>query len=452
MLREVFRPIRTAQVLTQRLDASDSLRKALPVAALFIGAIWAVSLGFQLGVQEGGDTQNYIRSARLLSARGLSAQSLFGGGSLGNLLYHMTHFWIFLLGNDGFVAFAAALTALVPFFVVKILQHNAVHTLIVLVALFYVAVNREIYSWAFYVLGAALLHPHIVLFLYLITFRRYSWYHLSVIPIVWYSTLFMRATAIILIPATIIFATLGEHPKKKYFLFGLMVATLVFILAFTLRSPLTPSHPAQSPARQPADIEPRGGQISDRGQYAIFGNVLTIARKHFVAGELLNDPTMTEYLSVPFTKEEAEGKSLGELCRSHKGYCGHYFFRKALAFFLPVFPKFSTKHKIFNGLYFGSMLLLSAVGFIWLFAATARAGWRSLLQERREHFATYLLCGLLLPLAATMHLLSAVDPDAQYVMTWTPAWILFNAFQLNFLLELSRESRKTQAAAASLKA
>lgn len=397
--------------LVTRFEENTSLQKALPLIALVIGAAWATYFAAQLGVQEGGDTPGYVAAADRLRKDGLTARNLFGG-STGEMLYHMTNFWLFLLGQRGLVIFAATVTAFLPYFLVSIMRRGGVKTLFAACALFYVAINPEIYTWAFYVLSDGLFLAQIMLFLFLLTTPRYAWYTRILMAVSWYSLVFTRSTSFLLVPATVLFALIVKDPPRRNFILGLMAATLVFVGATALRQ--------RSEARR-----------LGVPQYSIVRNVLDLTRRDFIKGHLLMDDKMTEKLSAPFKEEEAVGKSLKTLCWDYKSYCLHYSVRKYLAYIFPVYPKYSLRHKLFNSLFFGSSILLSIGGLIALLRALRVKGRTSLTPALRSGLAAYVTSGALILTASVFHASAQIDPDARYLMVWVPPWVCFNFLQAN---------------------
>jgi hypothetical protein len=130
---------------------------------------------------------------------------------------------------------------------------------------------------------------------------------------------------------------------------------------------------------------------------------------------------MDEPVAVPFSLEEAGGRSIGALCAAYPGYCATYYARKWLAYFWPVFPKYSTRHRVFNALYFGGLLALSGVGLIGLLRRGRREGWGSLRADPAVRAAA--LCVTMVLTAGLFHTVTHIDPDARYVMVWVPVWI-----------------------------
>ncbi len=394
-----------------RFERTPSIRKALPIIALVIGVAWVIALSGRLGIQEGGDTDGYLAAAELLRKGGFTFSNLFGN-STGNMLYHMTHVWLFLLGKTGFVVFTATLTAFLPYFLVTILKRSGVKTFFIACALFYVGTNEEIYKWAFYVLSDGIMLSQIMLLLFLLMTPGRPWYLWPLLVIVWYSLYFSRSTGFLLNPAVILFALIIDNPTKRKFILGLFLIPIGFIGVT--------AGVQRTEARRPGVL-----------QASIVQNVLDLDRRDFTKGHLLMDEKMTEKLSVPFTEKEAVGQTLSSLCWSHKSYCVYYWVRKYLAYVLPIYPKYSFRHNLFNLLFFGSSMLLSAGGFITLLYGIRRKGWKTLKTSGRDGLGIYVMTGMLILTASLFHTAAQIDPDARYLMVWVTPWIGFNFLQAN---------------------
>ena len=405
---------------SERPHNPSTFERSLPAIALGIGVAWVVSLGLGLGVMEGGDTPGFLTAAARISQEGLSFRSLFGSAK-GGILYHVTHFWLYLWGKMGFVAFVAILTALIPYSAVMLLRRAGVRPVFVGGALLYLAVNEEIYKWAFYVLSDGLLISLVAIVLMLVTvpkIRRHLWW---LIPVVWYNMYFSRPTAFIMIPALVVYTLIIRDLSKRFLIIGVLAATLLFYWGVSALQ-------ARGEAER-ADV---------REERSLIDTLVHVenTRRDFVIGALLMDEKMSEKLAVPFTKEEAEGRSLYNLCRSYKTYCARYTFRRYFAYLLPIYPLYSLRHKVFNGLFYGSSLLLSAAGFVLLIAGVLRFGRGRLREVSRDKTGAWVLCGLLILFASLMHLRQAVDPDARYLMPWVVPWICFNFIQADMALGL----------------
>ena len=192
-------PIARLVVFSERLDNHSAFERSLPAVALGIGIVWAGGLGLGLGVMEVGNTPGFLATADRITREGLSFQTLFGSEK-GEILYHMTHLWLYWWGKAGLMAFVALLTALIPFCAVTLLRQVGVRPLLVGCALVYLAANEEIYNWAFYVLSDSLLISQVAIVLMLATVPKIRGHRWWILPVVWYSMYFCRSTAFIMHP------------------------------------------------------------------------------------------------------------------------------------------------------------------------------------------------------------------------------------------------------------
>lgn len=393
------RAVRYLARIAGRLDESEEARRRLAWIAILVGILWTAAAGLWLGIRAGGDTEGHLAAAALIRSEGISWTILYGDR---RGLYHWTYLWIALLGPTGFVVLTALLTALLPFFLLRVLRHCGVRTSLCISALAYAAINPELYKWAFYLLTDGFLLAQVMAWLALVTWPQLSGPWWGLVPFLWYGVLHTRPSGVFLIPALLGFSLWAPDRSRRWFLALLAVAAVAWSLGLF--------------------VSGRGG-----------GNLhLAWGRENFVTGSLLGDPRMGDPLPVPFTQEEAENKSVVELCAGYARYCAEYFVRKFFLFLVPVFPRYSLRHRLFNLLYFGSLFLLSAAGMVMLIRRLRREG-GAWIEDRRLAFATYLLCGTVVATAAIVLTATHIDSDARNLIVWTVPWICFVFLQFDLV-------------------
>lgn len=373
----------------RRIEAREGLRRWLPWAALALGVGWIGLTGWRGGIRAGHDTAAYLQGMNQLLREGHPLTVLY---SEQVLPAHMTTLWMALLGAKGFVLLTAVLTALLPLLMLTTLRQVHAGTFWCLVALAYVAVNPEVYQWAWFALTDGFFLIQVVILLAVLTRPRYprAWWLL--IPLLLYHLLYTRPTGLLLLPGLIVFALLEPERKWRWGLLSLGCVAAAWVIAW---------------------MQVAGGTRDVHRQ---------IVQRMFISGQVLNDPRMDEPMPVPFTETERVEQSLGALCRAYPGYCASYYARKLAAYFFPVYPKYSVRHKLFNALYFGSLILLSIAG-LWL-AFVRRAGRVALMRASpRRQVQAMLFCVTAIVTAGAFHTVTHSDPDARFLMVWVPVWI-----------------------------
>ena len=415
MIRLVQKSFWSIDALARRWEGHPKFDKGLPWIGLGIGVAWVLGLGLTRGIFEGGDTPTFLLWADHIRKEGLSARSL-AGDSPGIMINHMTHFWIYLLGQRGFVILNAVLTAFLPLCVVRILRHAGVRPFFAACALLYVATNEEIYKWAFYILSDGSLIALVAIVVALITAPRFKGPVWFIIPVFWYCMFYSRAGGFLILPGVFVYGLWGRQPGKRVYLVALVALTIVFHAGYSAWL---------NQARR----------VDSAKEVQFFRDVFYLdkTRLDFINGHILIDPQMSPKLKVPFTPEEAKGRSLWELCRSYKAYCAHQAIRRFMAYIFPVYPLYSLKHKVFNALFYGGSILLSGSGAVLLLMAIRRYGWNRVLRRDVNKSGAALLCGTLILTVSVFHPIAAVDSDARYLMPWVTPWICFNFILMDLL-------------------
>jgi hypothetical protein len=139
-------------------------------------------------------------------------------------------------------------------------------------------------------------------------------------------------------------------------------------------------------------------------------------------------------MEIPFDARSAADRSVVELCGAYPSYCVRYFARKLSYYIFPVLPKYSPRHKAFNALYFGSLLLLSGIGLMLLLRRAKReGGWHWFWQPSLTQ-AAYVLCTTLMVTATVFHFLTHIDSDTRNLIVWTLPWVCGAFLQLELVL------------------
>jgi hypothetical protein len=272
--------------------------------------------------------------------------------------------------------------------------------------LVYLISDQELYKWAFYLLTDGFFLVQVVFWLAWLAHWRNNLAWPIGAAILWYSLLHSRPTGLFLIPATTAFALLSPFTGQKRFLLGLMAVSALWI----------------------------GVLVSGRSDVHT-----QWAKRNFVHGHLLDDARLTPVVQPPFEPADVESLSTAEICFRYLDYCLNYYSRKALIYIWPVFPKYSVRHKIFNALYFGSLIIFSLWGAIGLWSRFLRLGrgaWHWL-QPQGTGAALYALCALLLLTACVFHTLTHIDPDTRNLIVWTAPWIIGACLQWELKERLS---------------
>lgn len=375
---------------SDRVEKNDPIRKYLPLIATLTGVVWVAIEGWwRGGIRSAGDTADYLARVEVLQRNGLSLATLYQEQMLPA---HMTTVWMFWLGPTAFVLLTVMLTAFLPLLVLIILRQCQVGILWCLGALWYVGTNPELYQWAWFILTDGFFLVQVLLMLAVITKPTYPRVWWLLIPVMLYNVLYSRPTGIILIPGMLVFAILAPERTRRRFLLTLALLAAMWSVGW---------------------IYATGGT---RGVHA------GIIRDTFVSGHLLQDPRMSEPLAVPFTQEQAIGRSLGKLCASYLSYCVEYYSRKWFTYFLPAFPRYSLRHKMFNAIYFGSLIVLSVAAVV-IFARNGwRWGWKQLSASHAQVRAGF-FCMVVMLTAGVFHTATHIDSDARFLMVWTPVWV-----------------------------
>jgi hypothetical protein len=383
---------------------SALIHRCLPALAVLLGVLWTLGCGLYLGIRAGGDTGDYLARIGVFTSQGLS-----GLYQPRMLSAHMTTLWMAVLGINGFVVLTACLTALLPWLGLVVLRRCEAPLWSQIAAVAYLSANPELYKWAWYVLTDGLFLIQVMLLVAMVTRPIYPRLWWVLLTLLWYSVLFTRPTGFLLIPGMLLYGLFTPQRAQRWFLTGLVVASMFWLAAW-----------------MPTTAVKR----SEHGQ---------IVRSTFVAGHILQDPRMSSPIPVPFTEIEATGRSVGQLCAAFPAYCLGYYARKKLAYFFPVFPRYSLRHKIFNAIYFGGLISLTIIGLARLLTTGWRNGFSWPFSQRAR---TLLLCLVTLATAGSFHVLTHIDSDARFLMVWVPLWVC-GAFALYWRMPSATNARHT---------
>ncbi|HEX9780154.1 MAG TPA: hypothetical protein VGB20_02970 [bacterium] len=362
------------------------LGRGLPWVALAVGVAWTMAIGsYYRGIRSGGDTKDYLIRVEQVGRQAMSFESLYQPRYQGA---HMTTVWMRWLGPRGFVAATVALTALLPWLSDSVLRRSGAGPWARLGALAFIGANPELYKWAWFVLSDGLFLIQVALLLALLAAARASALWWVSVAALLYSVVYTRPTGLLVFPGVAAFALASRDRRVRWGLLALCAGFGAWVGCWLA-----------------------AGQVK-HAEHA------DIARRTFVGGHLLQNPHMGVPLDVPFSEREAKDRSVGELCGAYPAYCARYVAAKLGAYFVPVYPKYSSRHRAFNAVYFGSLSLLSVIGAGWLLrgrgfrrrlSALPPAAWAG---------------GAILLSAGAFHTLTHVDSDARYLIVWTPVWII----------------------------
>jgi hypothetical protein len=299
--------------------------------------------------------------------------------------------WLLWLGPNLFVLLTCALTALLPFLVDRVLAQSGAATVFRCGALLYLSIHPELYKWSLFVLTDGFFLIQTVILLAVLARRSYprAWWVL--IPLLVYNLVYTRPTGLLILPAMAAFAAAELDSRRRKFILTLSAVVGAWVIGWIVIG---------------------GG---DSAQH------VNITRERFIEGHVLQDPNMGVPMDVPFTKAEAADQSIPSLCVSYPGYCVRYYVKKPLAFFVPVFPKYSMRHNIMNGVYFGSLAVLSLVSLLGVGRIFASSGWTIL--RRAPEIKPLLFCAVAVAVAGAFHTVTHIDSDARYLMVWVPLWV-----------------------------
>jgi hypothetical protein len=380
-------PVSALHRLNARLEVS-TLPRLLPAIALTIGCLWILGVWAYGGMRTAADTDGYMARVSGLAASGSYLGFLYSESIINA---HMFTVWLLWFGPNLFVLLTCALTALLPFLVDRVLAQNGAAPVFRCGALLCLSVHPELYKWSLFVLTDGFFLIQTVILLAVLSRRSYPGAWWVLIPLLVYNLVYTRPTGLLVLPAMAAFAVAELDSRRRTFILTVTAVTTVWVVGW---------------------IVVGGG---DSAQH------VNITRERFIEGHVLQDPNMGVPMDVPFTKAQAADRSIPSLCVSYPGYCLRYYVRKPLAFFVPVFPKYSLRHNVMNGLYFGSLALLSIASVIGLARIRSRPGWAVV--RHAPEVKPLVFCAVAVAVAGAFHTVTHIDSDARYLMVWVPLWV-----------------------------
>ncbi len=374
---------------SHRNQLHQLLDKWLPLIAIMVGVFWFIVFSLIKGVTLGGDTEDYLLRTRDIFSSFSSFLSIYQHP---RLTAHVSTIWMALLGAKGFALWVATLTIALPWGIVRLLRGVGVSVGLQCAALMFVAVNPEIFVWAWYVLtdGLFLLQPIVLLYVLILPG---AWkYRYALFPLVLYHSVYTRPTGVLLVVPLIVTSFVMNNKRVGRY----VLAVSLLMGAWSASWILT------------------------EGQTQNVHN--SISKRTFITGHLLQDPRMSEPIATPFTLEADSNKTYGQLCTEEPGYCMKYYALKGAGYFMPIYPLYSAKHKVFNGIYFGSLIGLSLIGLSLAYIRRRISIQHKAFNHHQKVGAVFCFSAVLF--AGFFHIvITHVDSDARFLMVWTPLWI-----------------------------
>jgi hypothetical protein len=356
--------------------------------ALAIGFAWTMAILWAWGgMREGGDSADYLARVDMLRQAGLPALALEQ-----NFPAHVTTIWMWMMGQTGFVTMVVLLTALLPWIVLSIVRAAQTSPACAITALALIAVNPELYKWAWFILTDGAFLILVALLVGLLARPSGSWWWSVGLFVLAYHAINLRPTGTLLFPGLIAYGVLLPERVVRRRVLGITAMLALWSVGWLVAT----------------------GATAAKHE--------TIAREGLVGGYLLQDPRMIDPVPVPFTVDQVKGLSAQEICRGYPAYCFTFHVRKLSMFYVPVFPRYSLRHNVFNALYFGLLVSLTLFGLV----RTVRLVRHGMLRARDTRTAwarTTILCLTCVMTAGLFHTATHVDSDARFLIVWVPLWI-----------------------------
>ena len=343
------------------------------------------------GIRRGSDTSYYVTSSQYLREHAFNLVTLFQ--NVPHSVHYATTILFFSFGGPKiFPVLNVLLSFSALWLFSRLLKQLLPGNVFLRLSIFgFFLVNTEVVRWNYYLLSDGVLINLVLLTLFALLSNRpaSSWMYLAVAPLL----AFTRPTAVAFFIPILLYCLWSKARFK------LLITLTTLVMCLGLRFQLGASQQYSPSFLRPFHVG-------------------------LVTGHLIADPGFNYKIESPFVIDQSEitgRENTWELLSKFPFYSMEYLSKKAITYAFPVYPYFSTKHNLFNGIYFTVLYLWILIGSIWILSLFTQ---RKLNLKSNPHLPRLFLFVFTFAGFVVLHTFSILDSEARYLAPWIPMAIL----------------------------